>query len=97
MNKSMGDLAFKPSDLGSLLAQQKEMKRRLGASVVSDLLCGSNTEEEQTQDDIFSKYSWTTSRQDRSKIQRERTLLNETLRQGIFLKVFESYVTKSSS
>ena len=34
MNKSMGDFAFKPSNLGL------EMKRRYGASVVSELLCG---------------------------------------------------------
>ena len=94
MNKSMGDIPFKASDLGSLLAQQKEIKRRGGASVVSEFVDGDTDE---PQDDIFSKYTWTTSRQDRSKVQVERKLLNETLRQGTFLKVFESYITKSKS
>ncbi len=88
LNRSMGDIAFKASDLGSLLAQQKEFKRRGGgASVVSELLI-----EEEQQDDIFSDYSWTTSRQVRSKVQEERKLLNDTLRQGTFQKAFDMFV-----
>lgn len=93
LNRSMGDMAFKASDLGSLLAQQKEFKRRGGgASVVSELLM-----DEEPQDDIFSNYSWTTSRQVRHKIQEERKLLNETLRQGAFQKAFQLYVGTPTS
>jgi len=93
LNRSMGDIAFKASDLGSLLAQQKEFKRRSGgASVVSELLV-----DEEQQDDIFSTYSWTTSRQLRHKVQEERKLLNETLRQGTFEKAFQMFVGVSTT
>lgn len=97
LNRSMGDIAFKASDLGSLLAQQKELKRRTGgggASVVSELVV---EDEPPPQEDIFSMYSWTTSRQVRHKVHQERKLLNSTLRQGSFQKAFELYVGHQSA
>jgi hypothetical protein len=95
MNQSLGDIMLKTSDLGSL-AQQKEFKRQTGSSVASEHT-GNNPVVVEPQDDIFSNYSWTTSRRDRNRIQLGRKLLNDTLRQGTLLKVFETYVRKSSS
>ena len=98
LNRSMGDIAFKASDLGSLLAQQKELKRRTGnASVVAELVVEEEPPQLPQPDDIFGLYSWTTSRQERHKIQHERNLLNSTLRQGSFQKAFELHVGQSTT
>jgi hypothetical protein len=98
LGRSMGDIpAFKASDLGSLLAQQKEQKRlsrETGASGdgggASVLVADEGVDD--NQEDIFSYYSWSTSRQARNKIQKERKLLSDALRQGAFLAAYESFV-----
>lgn len=99
LNRSMGDIAFKASDLGSLLAQQKELKRRGGglggASMTSVSLIGPDEEQTPVDDDIFTTYSWSSSRQPRAKVLVERKLLCETLRQGTFLAAYEAYVGKN--
>jgi hypothetical protein len=88
--KSMSQIpTSKASDLGSILAQQKAQKL-LSRSSMSSIDC--DEELEDTQEDIFSFYSWSTSRQPRNKIKKERKRLNDSIRHGALLAAYESFV-----
>ena len=49
-------------------------------------------EEVEDQDDIFSYYQWSASRQPRNKVQKARKQLNDSLRQGAMLATFEAFM-----
>jgi hypothetical protein len=67
-------------------------QKRLSRDKAPQLPVKEEEEIDENQEDIFSYYAWSTSRQSRTKILRERKKLSDSIRHGALMSVYESFV-----
>lgn len=87
MGMSMPAMSPEVMDLSALMQQQRAQKRLSGSMFASENDAGNKEDEEE---DIFTFYSWSTSRQPRSKILEERKKLRDSVREGPLLASYEA-------
>jgi hypothetical protein len=87
MGMSMPAMSLKVMELGALVQQQKAQKKF--SKTLSPSKNGADNVEDK-EEDIFTFYSWSTSRQPRSKILEERKKLRDSVREGPLLASYEA-------
>jgi hypothetical protein len=73
--------------MGTIADRRKQFEMELKRSGISE----SEAFKGDTEEDIFTFYSWSTCRQQRPKIQRERQLLQDAIKQGAVLATKERF------
>jgi hypothetical protein len=74
--------------MGTIADRRKQFELELKRSGISE----SEAFKGDTEEDIFTFYSWSNSRQQRPKIQRERQLLQDAVKQGTVLATKERFI-----
>jgi hypothetical protein len=90
MGMSMPSMSLKVMELGALVQQQKAQKTLSKTTSMSTSENNHAEDEEYKEEDIFTFYSWSTSRQPRSKILKERKKLRDSVREGALLASYEA-------
>jgi hypothetical protein len=88
--KSMPPLSFaeslKVADLGGHMKKLKDAKKDSSTQIQIEIV------PKKEEEDIFTFYSWSTSRQPRDKILEQRKKFRDAIRQGPLLTSFQSLV-----